>query len=177
MVHASACQSDLSGPVLGLDWSVPRFAQRIPSDLPGYFPFLFYGPEWVGEIYFEYDAPNSHSKDRTGQIGKIGSTALIIFSIVTFVASVCLPPIVEAPDQAKTAFTVRPPSTLKALAPMIETLRKHRPTLSTAWFASHLVFAAAMSLAPLVKSVHLATMLIAVCGLLVLQLPCRLQKR
>lgn len=131
----------------------------------GYFPFLFYGPSWVGEIYFGYEAPPHRSLDRTGEIGKIGSTALIIFSIVTFIASVALPVLVKAPDEAKSTFTARPPSILAPLAPALEFMRKRKPTLITAWFFSHFVFAFAMSMAPFVKSVHLASTLIALCGI------------
>lgn len=131
----------------------------------GYFPFLFYGPEWVGEIYFAYNAPPHRSLDHTGEIGKIGSTALIVFSIVTFFASVVLPSLVRAPDEAKSTFTARPPSILAPVAPVLEYLRQRRPSLLTAWFFSHFIFALAMSMAPLVKSVTLASALIAICGI------------
>jgi solute carrier family 45 protein 1/2/4 len=58
--------------------------------MTGWFPFLFYSTTWVGEIYLRYDAPaeaREHS-DLTGQVGRIGSMALIAFSIITFVMSV-----------------------------------------------------------------------------------------
>ena len=65
----------------------------------GWFPFLFYSTTWVGEIYLRYDAPIdvNASEDLTGQVGRIGSTALIAFSIITFVMSVILPWFVKNP--------------------------------------------------------------------------------
>lgn len=97
-------------------------------------------------------------------MGKIGSTALIVFSIVTFIASIILPILVQAPDQSK-SIAVRPPASLAPLASKLEVLRKNKPTLLTTWFVSHFIFAAAMCMAPLVTSVRVASALVAVCGI------------
>jgi solute carrier family 45 protein 1/2/4 len=52
----------------------------------GWFPFLFYSSTWVGETYFRYDAPHDpkDSGDALGDVGRIGSMALVVFSSVTF---------------------------------------------------------------------------------------------
>jgi solute carrier family 45, member 1/2/4 len=59
-------------------------------------------------------------------------------------------------------FTHRPPA---RLARLIEFLNKVKPDLLTAWIASHVLFAAAMSLAPFAASFRFATALVAICGL------------
>ena len=132
----------------------------------GWFPFLFYSPTWVGEIYFRYSAPESvkQSIDKLGEIGRISSLSLIIFSLVTFSGSILLPWVVTSPDEEKDTFTPRPPP---SLAKVVMALRKCKPDLLTAWLLSHLIFAAAMSLTPLVRSLHVATILVAACGMYV----------
>ncbi|MCJ1437553.1 hypothetical protein MMC27_006940 [Xylographa pallens] len=130
----------------------------------GWFPFLFYSPTWVGETYFRYSAPDTikNSADKLGEIGRIGSLALVIFSVVTFSGSVILPMVIKSPETEKRPFTPRP---LPLLAPFLNAIYKHKPDLLTAWLISHLVFAAAMSLTPFVQSLRFATILIAMCGI------------
>ncbi|MCJ1232899.1 hypothetical protein MMC14_000853 [Varicellaria rhodocarpa] len=130
----------------------------------GWFPFLFYGPTWVGETYMRYSAPEhvKQSTDTLGEIGRIGSLSLVVFSIVTFAGSVLLPLLVESPEDEKAGFTPRPPP---SVAPLIKILNKYRPDLLTAWMLSHLIFASAMFLAPFVQSLHFATILVSVCGI------------
>lgn len=131
----------------------------------GWFPFLFYSTTWVGETYLRYEAPAAGhlSKDKLGEIGRIGSTALVIFSLITFVASVVFPWIVQSPhDDEQPGYTPRPPS---GLAPVIAAAKRGKPTLLTAWTLSHFLFAISMGLTPFVKSVHGATVLVAMCGM------------
>jgi len=130
----------------------------------GWFPFLFYSTTWVGEIYLRYDAPAEvkESKDVLGNIGRIGSTALIIFSIVTFVGSLVLPLLVKSPEDEQPGFTPRPPA---SIAPLVQGVSKRKPSLLTAWTISHLIFASSMVFAPFVASLHSATLLVAICGM------------
>lgn len=130
----------------------------------GWFPFLFYSTTWVGETYLRYDAPAAvkESDDMTGQVGRIGSLALIGFSIVTFIMSVLLPFMVKSPEGEEPPFTARPPA---KLATLVEKAGKFKPTLLTAWTISHGVFAAAMCLAPFVQSLRSATLIIGICGI------------
>ncbi|GJC91881.1 sucrose transporter [Colletotrichum higginsianum] len=128
----------------------------------GWFPFLFYSTTWVGETYFRYDAPaeGKDSKDALGDIGRIGSLALVIYSTITFLGAWLLPLVVKSPDDDN--FTARPP---QAIAPFLDRFNKNKPDLMTAWICGHLMFAAAMFLAPFAQSFRFATFLVAFCGL------------
>ncbi|MCJ1336164.1 hypothetical protein MMC09_001440 [Bachmanniomyces sp. S44760] len=130
----------------------------------GWFPFLFYSTTWVGETYFRYSAPHSakESSDTLGDIGRVGSLSLVVFSIITFAGSVALPWIVKSPEDEKRGFTPRPPP---SIAPLVTTLQKFKPDLLTAWMYGHLIFAGAMSLAPFVRSLRFATILVSICGI------------
>lgn len=128
----------------------------------GWFPFLFYNSTWVGETYYRYDAPHDvkESKDALGDIGRIGSQALVVFSIVTFSGAFILPLLIKSPDEE--GFTPRPPS---SIADTISKLNKSKPDLLTGWFIGHLMFSCAMILAPFAHSFRFATVLVACCGL------------
>ncbi|KAL2756238.1 hypothetical protein ACRALDRAFT_1063769 [Sodiomyces alcalophilus JCM 7366] len=128
----------------------------------GWFPLLFYSTTWVGETYFRYDVPadSIHSHDILGDIGRIGSTSLTIFSFITFLASWLLPLVVQSPED--TSFTPRPSP---RVASLVKTFNQHKPDLLTAWVCGHLLFAVAMVCAPLAKSFRFATFLVALCGL------------
>jgi solute carrier family 45, member 1/2/4 len=128
----------------------------------GWFPFLFYSTTWVGETYFRYDVPEDakDTKDALGDIGRIGSTSLVIYSCITFLGAWLLPLVVQSPEDD--SFTHRPP---QRLAPYLERLNKLKPDLLTTWICGHLIFAASMSLAPFAASFRFATFLVALCGL------------
>lgn len=128
----------------------------------GWFPFLFYSSTWVGETYFRYDAPHEvkESKDALGDVGRVGSMALVVFSMVTFTGAFVLPFLIHSPDEE--GFTPRPPS---SIAGFVTKLSKYRPDLLTAWFSGHFMFASAMILAPFAASFWFATVLVAVCGM------------
>ncbi|MCJ1468478.1 hypothetical protein MMC07_007107, partial [Pseudocyphellaria aurata] len=134
----------------------------------GWFPFLFYSTTWVGETYFRYSAAASPStsSDTLGDVGRVGSLSLVVFSIITFTGSVLFPWLVQSPEHetrnSARSFTPRPPP---GLAPLAATIDKYKPDLLTAWMYSHLIFAAAMSLTPLVRSLRMATILVSICGL------------
>jgi solute carrier family 45 protein 1/2/4 len=131
--------------------------------LTGWFPFLFYSTTWVGEIYLRYEAPAEAklSDDLTGQVGRIGSMALIAFSIITFVMSVVLPFFVKSPDNDSPVFAPRTPAGFTSFLTKIE---KYKPSLITMWTVSHLIFAGSMIMAPFVQSLRGATIIVAACG-------------
>ncbi|KAI4241017.1 MAG: hypothetical protein L6R40_004765 [Gallowayella cf. fulva] len=137
----------------------------------GWFPFLFYSSTWVGETYFRYTptASIADSSDPLGDIGRIGSLSLLIFSLVTFIGSIFLPFVVRSPDDeskpGQRNFTPRPPAVLAPLAPLAKLVNTSKPDLLTAWMLSHIIFAGAMFLAPFVRSLHMATILVSVCGI------------
>ncbi|KAF5623320.1 SUT1D-like sucrose transporter [Fusarium sp. NRRL 52700] len=128
----------------------------------GWFPFLFYSTTWVGETYFRYDVPADarKSKDTLGAIGRIGSTALVIYSVITFAGAWILPMFVQSPED--NSFTHRPP---QAIAGFLTRFNKLKPDLLTAWMLGHIMFAASMSLAPFATSFRFATVLVCLCGI------------
>ncbi|KAL8677858.1 MAG: hypothetical protein Q9186_005744 [Xanthomendoza sp. 1 TL-2023] len=163
------------GKILKTTWNLPN---RIRSICwvqfwawIGWFPFLFYSSTWVGETYFRYtpSASIADSSDPLGDIGRIGSLSLLIFSIVTFIGSIFLPFVVKSPDDngkpSPRNFTPRPPAALAPLAPLAKFFNYSKPDLLTAWMFSHIIFAGAMFLAPFVRSLHMATVLVSICGI------------
>ncbi|QVM09373.1 hypothetical protein D8B26_004033 [Coccidioides posadasii str. Silveira] len=131
----------------------------------GWFPFLFYSSTWVGETYFRYEVPKSaveQSKDTLGEVGRLGSLSLVIFSMITLVSSVVLPFGVLSPENKGGRFTPRPP---RGVVRLLKKIAFVRPDLQTAWMMSHIIFAATMIFAPLAKSVRFATFLVAICGI------------
>ncbi|KAK5119968.1 hypothetical protein LTR85_007044 [Meristemomyces frigidus] len=127
----------------------------------GWFPFLFYGSTWVGEIYLRHEAP-SGNPDALTEVGRAGSVAFIAFAMISFASSIVLPWLVQSPDDAeRPGYTPRPPQSLQSV---IEGARKNKPTLVTAWMFANLLFAASMVFAPFVQSVRFATIIIAFCG-------------
>jgi solute carrier family 45 protein 1/2/4 len=128
----------------------------------GWFPFIIYSSTWVGETYFRYDVSPSarDSNDALGDMGRIGSMALTVYSTVSFISAWILPALIQAPEDE--TFTHRPPA---SLAPFIETFNKVKPDLLTAWIASNVLFALAMFFTPFATSFRFATIIVAFCGI------------
>lgn len=128
----------------------------------GWFPFIIYSSTWVGETYFRYDAPKEvrQSADALGEMGRIGSMALTVYSSVTFVGAWVLPLFVQAPDAD--SFTPRPPA---SIAHLVERFNKLKPDLLSVWVWGHFIFSGAMFLTPFATSFRAATAIVAVCGL------------
>lgn len=130
----------------------------------GWFPFLFYSSTWVGETYYRYDTPAhvdvSESEDSLGDIGRIGSMALVVFSMVTFASAFLLPFFVRSPEEKN--YNQRPPRSLEKI---VEWVNSNKPDLLTAWFLGHFMFSGAMILAPFAASFRFATVLVAFCGI------------
>jgi solute carrier family 45, member 1/2/4 len=128
----------------------------------GWYPFLFYGSTWVGEIYVRHEAPDT-AGDALTEVGRAGATSYIIFSIVTFASAIVLPWLVQSPDDEneREAYASRP---LDSLQSRLTPAPKNKPTLLTTWMLANIVFACAMVFAPLVRSVAFASLLIAISG-------------
>ncbi|KAI1132089.1 ribosome biogenesis protein SLX9-domain-containing protein [Nemania abortiva] len=128
----------------------------------GWFPFLFYSTTWIGETYFRYDAPHDakQSKDALGEVGRVGSKAFIIYSLITFFGSWFLPLVIKSPDDEN--YTQRPPESIKGI---VEKFNKYKPDLLTAWMWAHATFATAMLFAPFARSFKFAAALVCICGL------------
>lgn len=126
---------------------------------------MFYSTTWVGETYFRYEVPKTKitaGMDMLGEVGRVGSLSLVVFSSITFFSSVLLPFCVQPPDTKRTRFTPRPPP---GFATILKVFSKVRPDLETAWLISQIMFAATMIFAPLAHSRAFATFLVAVCGI------------
>jgi len=130
----------------------------------GWFPFLFYTTQFIGEVYLRYNAPQEvrDHPDTLGQVGRIGSLSLVAFSIITLAGSVILPWFVESPEQEAPEFTPRPPA---SVARFLLEAERFKPSLLTAWTYSHVIFAASMVMAPFVTSLRAATVIVAMCGI------------
>lgn len=128
----------------------------------GWFPFLFYSTTWVGETYFRYDAPLDvkESKDVLGDIGRIGSMSLVVFSLVTTTGAMFLPMLIKSPDEHQ--FTPRPPA---ALAGFLSKFNMYKPDLLSAWICGSIMFSCTMVWAPFAHSFRFATTLVGLCGL------------
>lgn len=64
----------------------------------GWFLFLFYSSTWVGEVYTKYSlVPDAdiEGHDQVGDIARIGSLSLTIFSTVSLICSLVLPEILR----------------------------------------------------------------------------------
>ena len=129
----------------------------------GWFPFLFYGSTWVGEIYLRHEAPSDKTSNALDEVGRQGSLSLIVFSTIGFISSIVLPWMIQSPDDnEKPGYTARPP---QSLVPILNIATWQKPTLLSAWALANLMFAASMIFAPFVQSVAFATLLMALCGI------------
>lgn len=128
----------------------------------GWFPFLFYSTTWVSETYYRYDVPaqGKQPHDALGDIGRIGSLSLFLYSTVTTVAAFVLPLLVKSPDDG--GFTHRPP---RAIAGILGRWNRRKPDIQTTWMCGHVAFAGSMIMAPLAKSFRFATALMCLCAL------------
>ncbi|KAJ4303002.1 hypothetical protein N0V90_001893 [Kalmusia sp. IMI 367209] len=174
LIHDGKEEGDDFGPLHVLS-EIAHTATNLPRSIQaicyvqfwawiGWFPFLFYSTTWVGEIYLRFDAPADAKAagDLTGQVGRIGSMALIAFSIITFVMSVILPFFVKSPEEEGPGFTPRPPA---SIASFVTEFEKYKPSLLTTWTVSHCIFAGSMIMAPFVQSLRSATIIVAACGI------------
>ncbi|KAG5926157.1 hypothetical protein E4U42_003574 [Claviceps africana] len=129
----------------------------------GWFPFMFYSTTWVSETYFRYDvaADAKHSKDVLGEMGRIGSSSLLMYSTIACAGAFLLPLFVKSPDEERT-YTARPP---QAVAGLLKTLQENKPDLLTMWIFGHLMFAGTMVFAPFATSFRFATVLVCLCAI------------
>jgi solute carrier family 45 protein 1/2/4 len=94
----------------------------------GWFSFLFYSSTWVDETYYRHEHPTlpissnptEGSHDALDNVGRLGSLALVFFSIITFTSSILLPYVVRSPqsflsEPGHGKFTPRPPRSLSKL--------------------------------------------------------------
>ena len=140
----------------------------------------------VGEVYARHqnglpsseDEGDSDVTDTVGHIARIGSMALVVFSCVTVVSSILLPPFVRKPDDERKHDSETDEDSQSRLMRiwtqtripaaftwLVEKARPVRPPLTIAWAFGHGLFAFAMFCAPFVSSVAGATFVVGLCGL------------
>lgn len=135
----------------------------------GWFPFQVYSTTFVGEVLKRYDTNNRNndgdSDDKLGDIARVGSTALVLFSCVSLVASVALPWFVEAPPsdelhQRKPLLSDDNPITV-----LWEKFQPYRPDLAITWVGGHITFSMLMFMTLFASTVSFATFLVAASGM------------
>ncbi|TGJ86951.1 hypothetical protein E0Z10_g1797 [Xylaria hypoxylon] len=119
-------------------------------------------PHGLARPIFGMTPPHNakQSGDALGEVGRVGSKAFIIYSLITFFGSWFLPLVIKSPDDRN--YTQRPPQSISGI---VEKFNKYKPDLLTAWMCAHATFAAAMLFAPFAKSFTSATVLVCICGL------------
>lgn len=202
--------ADEQGGVLGFFKGLWNSIGKLPAQIKrvcevqfaawiGWFPFLFYITTYVGEIYADpFFEKNPHMSDaEIDQIWedatRIGTRALLVFAIVTFLASVFLPFVIPPsfqapePDRPTTPATPmtpatphsmggsgyfalshtprgRPKSIWERMSQSMDVLQIKSLTLRRAWVLSHIAFAVLMVLTFFIRTTLGATLLVGAIG-------------
>jgi solute carrier family 45, member 1/2/4 len=137
----------------------------------GWFPFMVYGTTFVGEVLKRYDhktvdiitrAIEANSDDNLGDIARVGSLALVIFSCVSLGSSFILPWLVDAPETDE--LHQKPLPNNGFIQRIIEVIEPYRPDLAAAWIFGHVFFAVLMFATLFTRTVFVATCIVAACG-------------
>lgn len=173
--------------VLAFFFTIFKSIKRLPPQIKrvcqvqffawiGFFPLLFYTSSYIGEIYVEpyLEANPNMSKAELDklyeQATRIGTFALLMNSIVSLCTNVFLPFFIAPTYDSRpiTADSVNSDTiaTLDDEEPSwLDRLRIPGLTLKRAWFASLVLFGAAMFCTVIVRSVKAATALIGLVGI------------
>ncbi|KAL0262250.1 hypothetical protein SLS55_003689 [Diplodia seriata] len=194
-----AASGGLVGFFKNLFWSVRRLPPQVSRVCQvqlaawiGWFPFLFYTTTYVGEIYADsYFRENPHmSEDEINKVWdrgtRMGTLALLIFAITTFIASVFLPLIVAPTFKAPVPEPTTPLTPTSSHASsgyfslkknkgakvsfaqhfsVLDHLQIKSLTLRRTWLLSHFMFAALVWSTILVRSTVGATIIVALIGI------------
>lgn len=163
----------------------------------GWFPFLFYITTYIGEIYVRpiFSAIPHMTEEEIDAVWqratRIGTFALFMFAIMTFIACAVLPflvaksytapevvvrtPMVESTSTPRASAspsedfpsgtTSRPSKPFSRLRSRIPSMEIKHLTLRRAWLLSHLLFATLMFLTFLVQTTTTATILVSLVGI------------
>lgn len=134
----------------------------------GWFPFLFYITTYVGQLYVNpILEKNPHfTPDELDEVWeratRVGTFALLVFAITSFVSNTLLPFIV--------APTYKPPTTRKShrsarITRILTSLQIPWLTIRRAWLLAHLLFAACMASTFFITTPTAATALAGVVGI------------
>jgi len=141
--------------------NLPRYIQLICNiqffAWIGWFPFLFYSTTWVAEVHsrFANDSSEGSSGDSVGDSTRAGSFSLLIYSIVSLVASFALPFLVSPSDATRPKFSWR----------QLFQIPFAFLTVPRLWTISHFIFAISMLLTWFVINGVQASILISLCGI------------
>jgi solute carrier family 45 protein 1/2/4 len=125
-----------------------------------------YSTTFVGEVLKRYDTERqtgSSSDDKLGEITRVGSMALVLFSCVSLAASVALPWVIEAPPSDELHHRKKLPSK-GVFARFLRSIEHHKPQLTDVWMWGHVSFAGLMFLTLFASTVSFATLLVALSG-------------
>lgn len=126
---------------------------------------MVYSTTFVGEVLKRYDISSQQSlqssTDVVGDITRVGSMALVLFSCVSLVSSVLLPFIVTCPESD----TVRKKSVRSgSLANFLGAIVPFKPNLATVWIGGHVMYASLMLMSLFISTVALAVACVALSG-------------
>ena len=120
----------------------------------------------MGEVLKRYDTSytsTGSSDDKLGEITRVGSMALVLYSCVSLVASISLPWVIESPPSD--SLHKKPvPTSNSALARFLRWMEPRKPELTSVWIWAHVSFAGLMFLTLFAASVGFATFLVAFSG-------------
>ncbi|RGB26496.1 major facilitator superfamily domain-containing protein [Rhizophagus diaphanus] len=129
----------------------------------GWFPFLFYSTTWVAEVQSrsigDYSSKSSSSSnDSVGETTRDGSFSLLLYSIVSLIASFILPILIKFAGKITTNST-------KLLQTQFSQFPMTFLTLPKLWTISHFIFAFSMLSTWFVTNIFQASILISLCGI------------
>ncbi|CAI2162869.1 6527_t:CDS:2 [Funneliformis geosporum] len=127
----------------------------------GWFPFLFYATTWVSEVHSRStsDSPEKSSDDSVGDSTRVGSFSLLLYSLVSLLASFILPFLVS--PAGANATTARTKLSWKQLFQLPFAFL----TVPKLWTISHFIFAFSMLITWFVTSDFQASIVISLCGI------------
>lgn len=130
----------------------------------GWFPFMVYSTTFVGEVLKRYDISAQQSfqssADVVGNIARVGSMALVLFSCVSLASSILLPFVVESPESN----AHKKPSHGGLVARFQQMILPFKPDLATAWICGHFMYASLMLMTMFVSTVRWAMVCVALSG-------------
>ncbi|POG78809.1 major facilitator superfamily domain-containing protein [Rhizophagus irregularis DAOM 181602=DAOM 197198] len=141
--------------------TLPKYIQQICNvqlfAWIGWFPFLFYSTTWVAEIHsrFANDSSEEPSDDSVGDSIRAGSFSLLLYSIISLVASFVLPFLISSNDSTRPKFSWRQLFQIPFVFLTVPKL----------WTISHFIFASSMLSTWFVTNGTQANILISLCGI------------
>jgi len=127
---------------------------------------MVYSTTFVAEVLKRYDTAARESletsDDVLGDIARVGSMALVLFSCVSLAASVILPWAVNSPESRKHVKKHLVPTNL--LERFSQKVASYKPNLTGIWIFGHITYAVLMLATMFVGRVSSATFCVALSG-------------